>query len=196
MRAFATIPDGTQQTLIHIPQWNLNWQAVYRYEQPVLLPRGTKVSLRYVYDNSEENPLNPNHPPVRVRGGNRSSDEMGHLWLQVLPVNFDPSQGDPRMVLQEALARHNVKKNPGTSRRTTTWRQCCRPKVNSMRQSRNISRWSGCAPKTQRETTLSARPWSRPRILSRSWIFAGGVEGASGLLRRALQLGIGTRGTE
>jgi tetratricopeptide (TPR) repeat protein/mono/diheme cytochrome c family protein len=113
MRAFATMPDGTQPMLIHIPQWNLNWQAVYRYEQPVLLPRGTKVSLRYVYDNSEENPLNPNHPPVRVRGGNRSSDEMGHLWLQVLPVNFDPSQGDPRMVLQEALARHNVEKNPG-----------------------------------------------------------------------------------
>ena len=113
MQAFATLPDGTQQMLIHIPQWNLNWQAVYRYEQPVLLPRGTKVSLRYVYDNSEENPLNPNHPPVRVRGGNRSSDEMGHLWLQVLPVNFDPSQGDPRMVLQEALARHNVEKNPG-----------------------------------------------------------------------------------
>jgi tetratricopeptide (TPR) repeat protein/mono/diheme cytochrome c family protein len=113
MRAFATMPDGTQPMLIHIPQWNLNWQAVYRYEHPVRLPKGTKVSLRYVYDNSEENPLNPNHPPVRVRGGNRSSDEMGHLWLQVLPVNFDPSQGDPRMVLQEALARHNVEKNPG-----------------------------------------------------------------------------------
>ena len=38
---------------------------------------------------------------------------MCHLWLQVLPVNFDPAQGDPRMALQEALARHNVEKNPG-----------------------------------------------------------------------------------
>jgi len=113
MQAIATLPDGTQQTLIHIPQWNLNWQAVYRYEQPVRLPKGTKVNLRYVYDNSEENPLNPNHPPVRVRGGNRSSDEMGHLWLQVLPVSSDPAQGDPRMVLQEALARHNIQKNSG-----------------------------------------------------------------------------------
>jgi len=113
MQAIATLPDGTQQTLIHIPQWNLNWQAVYRYEQPVRLPKGTKVNLRYVYDNSEENPLNPNHPPVRVRGGNRSSDEMGHLWLQVLPVSSDPAQGDPRMVLQEALARHNIQKTPG-----------------------------------------------------------------------------------
>src|SRR5208282_2344980 len=84
-----------------------------RYDEPVRLPKGTTVSLRYIYDNSEENPLNPNHPPARVVGGNRSSDEMCHLWLQVLPVNFDPAQGDPRMLLQEALARHNVEKNPG-----------------------------------------------------------------------------------
>jgi tetratricopeptide (TPR) repeat protein len=112
MQAFAMLPDGTKKTLIHIPHWNLNWQAVYRYEQPVRLPKGTTVSLRYVYDNSNENPLNPNHPAARVVGGNRSSDEMCHLWLQVLPVNFDPAQGDPRMVLQEALARHNVEKNP------------------------------------------------------------------------------------
>ena len=111
IQAFATLPDGTRKTLIHIPRWNLNWQAVYRYEQPVLLPKGSTVTLRYVYDNSEENPLNPNQPPVRVRAGNRSSDEMCHLWLQVLPVNYD-ARVDPRMVLQEALARHNVEKNP------------------------------------------------------------------------------------
>ncbi|MGA9391654.1 MAG: tetratricopeptide repeat protein [Candidatus Sulfotelmatobacter sp.] len=112
IQAFATLPDGTKKTLIHIPHWNLNWQAVYRYAEPVLLPKGTTVSLRYVYDNSEENPLNPNHPPARVKSGNRSSDEMCHLWLQVLPVNFDSAQGDPRMLLQEALALHNVEKNP------------------------------------------------------------------------------------
>jgi Tfp pilus assembly protein PilF len=112
IQAFATLPDGTRKTLIHIPQWNLNWQAVYRYAEPVRLPKGTQVSLRFVYDNSEDNPLNPNHPPARVQGGNRSRDEMCHLWLQVLPVNFNPAQGDPRMVLQEALALHNVEKNP------------------------------------------------------------------------------------
>jgi tetratricopeptide (TPR) repeat protein/mono/diheme cytochrome c family protein len=112
IQAFAVLPDGTRKTLIHIPRWNLNWQAVYRYAEPVLLPKGTTVSLRYVYDNSKENPLNPNHPPARVKSGNRSSDEMCHLWLQVLPVNFDPTQGDPRMLLQEALALHEVEKNP------------------------------------------------------------------------------------
>jgi tetratricopeptide (TPR) repeat protein/mono/diheme cytochrome c family protein len=112
IQAYATMPDGAKKSLIHIPQWNLDWQAVYRYAEPVRLPKGTTISLRYSYDNSEQNPLNPNHPPVRVVGGNRSSDEMCHLWLQVLPVNFDPAQGDPRMELQEALARHNVEKNP------------------------------------------------------------------------------------
>jgi len=112
IQAFATLPDGTREMLIHIPHWNLNWQAVYRYEQPVRLLKGTTVSLRYSYDNSEENPLNPNHPAARVAAGNRSSDEMCHLWLQVLPVNFDPAQGDPRMALQEALARHDIEKNP------------------------------------------------------------------------------------
>jgi len=113
IQAHAILADGTRETLIHIPDWNLNWQAVYRYAEPVLLPKGTTVSLQYTYDNSDGNPLNPNHPPIEVKGGNRSTDEMCHLWLQVLPVNFDPAKGDPRMVLQEALARHDVENNPG-----------------------------------------------------------------------------------
>ena len=112
IQALATLPAGTKETLIHIPHWNLNWQAVYRYAEPVRLPKGTTVSMRYTYDNSDENPMNPNHPPARVVGGNRSSDEMCHLWLQVLPVDFDAAQGDPRMMLQESLSRHNIDKNP------------------------------------------------------------------------------------
>jgi len=91
----------------------LKWQAVYRYSEPVVLPKGATISMHYTYDNSEDNVANPSHPPQRVRGGNRSSDEMAHLWLQVLPRNWPHSEVDPRMVLQEALARHNIEKNPG-----------------------------------------------------------------------------------
>jgi tetratricopeptide (TPR) repeat protein len=112
LKAVATLPDSDKRTLIHIPQWNLNWQAVYRYEQPVFLPKGTTISMEYVYDNSDENALNPNHPPERVQGGNRARDEMAHLWLQVLPVNFDPTADDPRMALQEAMARHDIRNDP------------------------------------------------------------------------------------
>lgn len=112
LEAFATLPDGTKKSLIHIPDWDLNWQAVYRYESPVELPAGTVVSMRYRYDNSDENIRNPNIPPKRVVGGNRASDEMAHLWLQVLPRTVPGETGDPRRILQEAMARHNVEKNP------------------------------------------------------------------------------------
>ncbi len=110
--AFATLPDGSRRQLIRIPHWDLNWQAVYRYAEPVRLPKGTTVSMRYTYDNSTENIANPNHPPKRVVAGNRSSDEMAHLWLQVLPENDSAAQRDPRMALQEALARHITERNP------------------------------------------------------------------------------------
>ncbi len=108
MEGYATLPDGKRKWLIRIPDWDLNWQAVYRYESPVFLPRGTVISMRYQYDNSEGNPRNPNHPPKRVLGGNQSTDEMGHLWLQVLP------RGDAgrREVLQEAVMRHRLEKYP------------------------------------------------------------------------------------
>ena len=82
---FATLPDGTKKTLIHIGNWDLNWQAVYRYAEPVDLPAGTTISMRFTYDNSADNIRNPNQPPKRVLAGNRASDEMAHLWLQVLP---------------------------------------------------------------------------------------------------------------
>jgi Tfp pilus assembly protein PilF/mono/diheme cytochrome c family protein len=110
--ATAKLPNGTTETLIHIPRWDLNWQAVYRYATPVSLPKGTTISMRYAYDNSEDNPLNPNDPPKRVLAGNRSSDEMAHLWLQVLPYKTPADSSDPRMILQEALALHKVQKNP------------------------------------------------------------------------------------
>jgi tetratricopeptide (TPR) repeat protein len=112
LQAFAKFPDGTQKSLIHIPVWDLNWQAVFRYETAVELPAGTVISMRYRYDNSDENIRNPNVPPKRVVGGNRASDEMAHLWLQVLPRNNPGGAGDPRRILQEAMARHNVDKNP------------------------------------------------------------------------------------
>lgn len=111
LQALATLPDGSTKTLIHIPRWDLNWQAVYRYAAPVTLPQGTTISMRYTYDNSSDNVANPNDPPRRVLAGNRSSDEMAHLWLQVLPHNSPDQSVDPRMLLQEAMARHNLEKN-------------------------------------------------------------------------------------
>ena len=108
--AWATLPDGTRIWLIRIADWDINWQAVYSYRTPVRLPKGSTVSMRIRYDNSESNPRNPNSPPKRVRSGPRSEDEMGHVWLQVLPVKED--EQDPRVVLQEAAMRRRLEKYP------------------------------------------------------------------------------------
>jgi tetratricopeptide (TPR) repeat protein/mono/diheme cytochrome c family protein len=108
MEGYATLPDGTKKWLIRIPEWDLNWQGVYRLKQPLRLPKGTVVSMRYHYDNSAENVRNPSSPPHEVRGGNQAIDEMGHLWLQVLPVG----EGDQRAVLQEGFTRQRLEKRP------------------------------------------------------------------------------------
>ena len=108
LEAYATLPDGSRKWLIRIPDWNFSWQAVYRYAEPVSLPKDSVISMRFDYDNSTANPRNPNHPPKLVEAGNRAVDEMGHLWLQVLPVG----RGDRRRELEEAVVRHRLEKVP------------------------------------------------------------------------------------
>jgi tetratricopeptide (TPR) repeat protein len=108
LEGYATLPDGTKKWLIRIPDWDLNWQGVYRLKKRLRLPKGTVVSMRYHYDNSGDNVRNPNSPPRVVKGGNQATDEMGHLWLQVLPVGG----GDQRAALQEGLMRQRLEKYP------------------------------------------------------------------------------------
>ncbi len=98
---------ASRKWLIRIPDWDPNWQAVYHYRHPVFLPKGTVISMRYHYDNSSANPRNPNSPPRRVLGGNQSTDEMAHLWLQVLPRG---GGDDARIEIESALLEHRVEK--------------------------------------------------------------------------------------
>ncbi len=113
LEGYATLPGGQRKWLIRIPDWDPNWQSAYHYREPVFLPKGTVISMRYHYDNSTANPRNPNQPPKRVEGGNQATDEMGHLWLQVLPRKESPTdKADRRMQLQEALMRHRLEKYP------------------------------------------------------------------------------------
>ena len=83
----ATLPNGKSETLLHIPNWNFNWQDEYQYTQPVRLPRGTTIEMHYRYDNSADNPHNPSSPPRRVVFGSETTDEMGELLVQVLTKN-------------------------------------------------------------------------------------------------------------
>lgn len=87
LRAWATLPDGTQQWLLNIPAWDFNWQGDYAYQKPIPLPKGATIHMSYAFDNSTNNPVNPSHPPRAVRYGVNSEDEMAELWLQVLTRN-------------------------------------------------------------------------------------------------------------
>ncbi|MDX1432936.1 MAG: tetratricopeptide repeat protein [Gammaproteobacteria bacterium] len=107
VQGWATLPDGTRRWLIDIPRWDFNWQDDYRYREPVHLPAGTEITMRYAFDNSSANPLNPNNPPKRVTFGNRSEDEMATLTIQVLPD--DPEH---EHVLREAVMRSRIRRDP------------------------------------------------------------------------------------
>ena len=108
VQALARRPDGSTEWLVHIADWNLDWQAVYELAKPLSLPRGTVISMKWTYDNSARNERNPHDPPRRVVAGNRASDEMSHLWLQVLP-----ERREDLPLLQEALMRARLRKYPG-----------------------------------------------------------------------------------
>jgi tetratricopeptide (TPR) repeat protein len=83
----AKLPDGTTKGLLHIANWDFNWQDEYQYAAPVALPKGTIVSTRYVFDNSSANVHNPHNPPVRVKFGPEATDEMCELLLQLVPAD-------------------------------------------------------------------------------------------------------------
>src|SRR5687768_13764026 len=83
----ARFPDGTSRVVMHIKDWDFRWQHVYRHQTPIALPKGTRLQMEYTYDNSDRNPRNPELPPARVFWGQRSKDEMGDLWFQLLAAN-------------------------------------------------------------------------------------------------------------
>ncbi len=82
--ASALLPDGTVRNLLHIGNWDFDWQDQYRYATPITLPAGTVLRMAYRYDNSPANRRNPDYPPRRVRWGQNSIDEMGDVWFQLL----------------------------------------------------------------------------------------------------------------
>jgi hypothetical protein len=88
VHATAELPDGTIRPLIDIGRWSFQWQDRYFYREPFLLPKGTRVRCRWLYDNSADNPSNPNEPAREVRFGPDSTDEMCGLSLGVVPVNL------------------------------------------------------------------------------------------------------------
>ncbi len=76
MKAWVERPDKTITPLIHVQNWDFNWQLNYQFKQPVKIPKGSKVIVEAIYDNSADNPNNPSNPPKPVFVGEKTTDEM------------------------------------------------------------------------------------------------------------------------
>jgi len=103
MTMTATFPDGRQQILLKIPDWDFAWQEQYTFQQRVKLPKGTRVETELTYDNSASNPHNPTSPPMRVKWGPMSTDEMGSITLHVVAVHEEETAA-----LRDALKEHSA----------------------------------------------------------------------------------------
>ncbi len=73
-------PGGKKETLLSVPRWDFNWQNVYQLQEPLKLPKGARLHAVAHWDNSRNNPLNPD-PDKAVRWGLQTWDEMMVGWV-------------------------------------------------------------------------------------------------------------------
>ncbi len=101
--AFALKPNGDTVQLISIPKWNFRWQYFYTFKTAQVLPAGSTITAIAKFDNTNNNPFNPNKPPKQVSerwedGGNsmRASDEMFQFIITYIPYQ----KGDEALNLE------------------------------------------------------------------------------------------------
>jgi hypothetical protein len=88
----AFYPDGTKEVLLETPEYDFNWQSYYSYKEPKLIPKGTRIEVELVFDNSPENAERAGFNPNRaVRFGGPTTDEMDLGWYTYAPAETESS---------------------------------------------------------------------------------------------------------
>ena len=86
----AIYPTGEAETLLRVPKYDFNWQLYYYVAGPKKLPQGTRIECTAHFDNSANNPANPD-PKAEVKWGDQSWEEMMIGWFDVaFPASLDP----------------------------------------------------------------------------------------------------------
>lgn len=75
MRFNAIYPDGREELLLSVPNYSFNWQLNHHFEEPLLVPAGTKIQAIGAFDNSSQNQYNPD-PDSEIFWGEQSWQEM------------------------------------------------------------------------------------------------------------------------
>lgn len=92
-----TRPSQPTECLINVPAWDFNWQGAYLYKSPVTAPGGSNVKLTCTFDNSTDNPFNPNNPPKAVRWGEETTDEMALAFIAFTLDLFSVTPSSPQL---------------------------------------------------------------------------------------------------
>ncbi len=104
---YAVHPNGDTTQMIKINDWDFKWQGAYLFPKYQVLEPGTKIHAFCTYDNTSNNPLNPNNPPKNITWGEKTSDEMYYL-----PFSFVLYQaGDENVVFSNELTAVDDPKN-------------------------------------------------------------------------------------
>ncbi|MBI3530019.1 MAG: redoxin family protein [Betaproteobacteria bacterium] len=82
----AHYPDGREEILLSVPKYDFNWQPLYVLNPPKLMPAGTRVVMDMTWDNSAQNPANPD-PDKVVRWGDQTWEEMNVGWFRFRNAN-------------------------------------------------------------------------------------------------------------
>ncbi len=82
----AIYPDGREEVLLSVPNYDFNWQVYYYPEKPLRMPKGTRIECIAHYDNSTKNSLNPD-PNKEVRFGEQTWDEMMNGFFDIVTQN-------------------------------------------------------------------------------------------------------------
>jgi len=90
----AQYPDGKSEILLSVPRYDFNWQNTYRFASPLRLPKGTRIDCLAHFDNSADNPANPD-PTREVRWGDQTWEEMMIGWVGFVPDKPKPSANPP-----------------------------------------------------------------------------------------------------
>jgi mono/diheme cytochrome c family protein len=96
VKVWAALPDGKTRDMLLISDWDFNWQDTYLYKKPFILPKGTVVKAEWTWENTADNPRNPNTPPKLIKWGEGSTDEMSGLIIGGLTV--EPKDEGPMWI--------------------------------------------------------------------------------------------------
>ena len=82
-------PDGRKETIMNMPRYDFNWQTNYVFSEPLKLSKGTTMHCTAYFDNSADNPYNPD-PEIAVRWGDQTWEEMMIGWFDIaVPKDAD-----------------------------------------------------------------------------------------------------------